>query len=137
MIIHNLETNKIRNTAKFYGHLLQSDSLNWSVFQCIRITEDDTTSGNRIYIKILFETLREYMGMKKLSERLQEPHLQEFFSNIFPKDLGKNTVKNATFAINFFTSIEMGPLTDDLREFVQNADKILLEKQLQEYKELQ
>lgn len=28
---HRLETNKIRNVAKFYGHLLASDAISWEV----------------------------------------------------------------------------------------------------------
>jgi len=47
---------------------------------------------------------------------------------IFPKD----TVQNARFAINFFTSIGLGALTEDLREFLKNAPKLLLEKRYAE-----
>ena len=43
--------------------------------------------------------------------------MQVFFEGIFPKDNPKNT----RFAINFFTSIGLGGLTDELREFLKNG----------------
>jgi hypothetical protein len=54
-VIHRLETNKLRNTASLFAHLLATDALPWSVFDCIRITEEDTTSASRIFIKYLFQ----------------------------------------------------------------------------------
>lgn len=53
--VHRLETNKLRNVAKFFAHLLATDSISWAVLDTIRITEDDTTSSSRIFIKILFQ----------------------------------------------------------------------------------
>ena len=49
--------------------------------------------------------------------------------NIFPKD----SVENARFAVNFFTSIGLGALTVDLREFIADAPNQLLK---QKYAEL-
>ena len=31
--IHRLETNKLRNVAKFFAHLLYSDAMPWTVFE--------------------------------------------------------------------------------------------------------
>ena len=47
---------------------------------------------------------------------------------VFPKD----SVQNARFSINFFTSIGLGAITEDLREFLHNAPKLLLEKKYAE-----
>ena len=33
--IHRLETNKLRNTAKFFSHLLHTDAISWSVLGMI------------------------------------------------------------------------------------------------------
>ena len=52
------------------------------------------------------------------------PHLE----GVFPKD----SVGNAKFSINFFTSIGLGAITEDLREFLKNAPKLLLEKKYAE-----
>ncbi|KAI8592676.1 armadillo-type protein, partial [Geranomyces variabilis] len=68
--IHRFETNRLRNIGKFFAHLLASDALSWEVFSLIRLTEVDTTSSSRIFIKILFNDLCEAFGLKKLNERL-------------------------------------------------------------------
>lgn len=54
-LIHRLETNKLRNVARFFGHLLATDAISWEVIDSIRLTEDDTTSSSRIFIKVLFQ----------------------------------------------------------------------------------
>ena len=66
-------------------HLLTTDAVSWSVLSCIRLTEEDTTSSSRIFIKILFQDLSENLGLMSLNQRLQEPTLQMFFDGIFPK----------------------------------------------------
>lgn len=53
--VHRLETNKLRNISKLFAHLLATDAISWSVLQNIKLTEDDTTSSSRIFIKILFQ----------------------------------------------------------------------------------
>eukprot|EP00889_Picochlorum_renovo_P002456 jgi/Picre1/29486/NNA_004872.t1 len=58
-MIHRLETNKLRNVAKLFAHLLASDALPWAVLAVIQITEEETTSSSRIFIKILFQELSE------------------------------------------------------------------------------
>lgn len=58
-MIHRLETNKLRNVAKFFAHLLGTDALPWHVLAYIRLTEEDTTSSSRIFIKILFQVIEQ------------------------------------------------------------------------------
>merc|ERR1712170_90990 len=55
------------------------------------------------------------MGLPKLAERLFDDTLQMFFIGLFPKDDPQDT----RFAINFWTSIGLGGLTDDLREHLR------------------
>ena len=121
-MIHRLETNKLRNVAKFFAHLLGTDALPWQALAYIRLTEEDTTSSSRIFIKILFQELSEHLGLRKLNERLSDPLMQESFDGIFPKDNPKNT----RFAINFFTSIGLGGLTDSLREYLKNMPRMIM-----------
>ena len=71
--VHRLDTVKIRNVGKFFAHLLYSDAIPWTTMACIRLNEDETSSSSRIYIKILFQELAEYMGLVKLNERLNDP----------------------------------------------------------------
>jgi len=114
-IVHRLENVKLRNVAKFFAHLLFTDAISWGVLRCINVNEEDTTSSSRVYIKNLFLELVEFLGLAKLNNRLKDPTLQEYFNGIFPRDNPKNT----RFSINFFTSIGLGGLTDELREFLR------------------
>ncbi|XP_078161990.1 MIF4G domain-containing protein / MA3 domain-containing protein [Carex rostrata] len=123
-MIHRLETNKLRNVAKFFAHLLGTDALPWHVLAYIRLTEEDTTSSSRIFIKILFQELSEHLGIRLLNERLNDPTMQESFDSIFPKDNPKNT----RFAINFFTSIGLGGITESLREYLKNMPRLIMQQ---------
>jgi pre-mRNA-splicing factor CWC22 len=150
--IHRLETNKLRNVAKLFGHLLHTDSISWSVLSVIHLNEDETTSSSRIFIKILVQEMAEAMGMGTLKVRFDTDNpdpdselapaeestalvskgkfdskpapvsTREWFKGMFPKDNARNT----RYAINFFTSIGLGPLTDGMREFLKNAPKLIL-----------
>ena len=111
--IHRFETNRLRNIAKYYSHLLATDALDWSVFALVSMTEQDTTSSSRIFLKILLTDLVEALGLKKLIERFNDTSMvisvdtpsgtihRGVFDGIFPKDHPKNT----RFSINYFTSI--------------------------------
>jgi len=112
-----LDTNKLRNVAKLFAHLLFTDSIPWTVLSCISLNEEDTTSSSRVFIKILFQELEEYMGFAKLNSRIKDPTLDEAFKGLFPRDNPRNT----RFSINFFTLIGLGPLTDDLREHLKSV----------------
>lgn len=68
------------------------------------------------------------MGMDNLKKKLNDESLKPHLENLFPKD----SVQNARFSINFFTSIGLGAITEELREFLQNAPKLLLEKKYAE-----
>lgn len=116
---HRLDTNRLRNVGKFFSHLFYSDSIGWSALECIKLNEDDTTSSSRVFIKILFQELAEFMGIRKLNTRLQDPTLQGYFGGLFPKDNPRDT----RFSINFFTSIGLGGLTDDLRDHLKLISK--------------
>lgn len=117
--IHRYETNKLRNIASFFGHLLGSDGIGWHVLSCVHLNEEETTSSSRIFIKILFQELTAAMGMKKLQDRLKDDLLQPSFEGIFPKDNPRNT----RFSINYFTSIGMGAVTEGMREHLNNLPK--------------
>lgn len=124
-MIHRLETNKLRNVAKFFAHLLGTDALPWHVLAYIRLTEEDTTSSSRIFIKILFQELSEHLGIRLLNERLNDPAMQESLESIFPKDNPRNT----RFSINFFTSIGLGGITENLREYLKNMPRMIMQQQ--------
>lgn len=112
---------------------MYTETIDWSVLRVIRLTEDDTTASSRIFLKILFQELSGNLGMELLKQRLKEENVQPHLVGIFPRD----SVKNARFSINFFTSIGLGAITVELREWLKSAPKLLMEQKLKEYQELQ
>ena len=42
------------------------------VIAAIHLNEEETTSSSRIFIKILFQELSEFMGLPKLNDRLKD-----------------------------------------------------------------
>ncbi|KAF2972101.1 hypothetical protein GQX73_g1471 [Xylaria multiplex] len=101
--IHRHDTNQLRNIARFFGHMFASDAIGWHALSAIRLTEDDTTSASRIFIKILFQEISEELGMSKLQARMRDETMQPSFEGLFPHD----NARNIRFSINYFTSIGM------------------------------
>ncbi|KAE8150331.1 hypothetical protein BDV25DRAFT_154662 [Aspergillus avenaceus] len=117
--IHRYETNRLRNIARFFGHMLSTDAIGWHVMSVIHMNEEETTSSSRIFIKILFQDLGEHLGMPKLQEQMRDEILRPSFEGLFPTDNPRNT----RFSINYFTSIGFGILTEDMREFLKTLPK--------------
>ncbi|XP_010431014.1 PREDICTED: pre-mRNA-splicing factor CWC22 homolog [Camelina sativa] len=125
LMIHRLETNKLRGVARFFGYLLATEAIPWHVFSYIRLTKEDTTSSSRIFLKFLFEELSELLGIRLLNERLQYLAMQESLESIFRKD----NQENVRFSINFFTSIGLSGLTENLREYLKNMQHLVIIQQ--------
>lgn len=115
--IHRYDSNKLRNIARLFGHMFGSDAIGWHCLSIIHLNEDETTSASRIFIKILFQEISEEIGLKKLQTRCRDPLLQPSLEGIFPR--GDNR-RNIRFSINYFTSIGLGALTEDTREYLQS-----------------
>ncbi|CAG9530643.1 unnamed protein product [Cercopithifilaria johnstoni] len=117
--IHRFEYNKLRNMACLVAHLLSTDAISWNILDQISLNEEDTTSSGRIYIKIVFQELAEFLGVENLLQRIRDPTMQSSFDKIFPRDNPNNT----RFSINFFTTIGLGYLTVDLRLHLNQTRK--------------
>lgn len=113
--IHRYETNRLRNIARFFGHMFANDAVSWMVLECVKVNEDDTTSSSRIFIKIMMQEMMESMGLKTLAERFKDPEVKHGAAGMFPMDNPKNT----RFSINYFTSIGLGVLTEEMREYLK------------------
>ncbi|KAL1742623.1 armadillo-type protein, partial [Schizophyllum fasciatum] len=113
--IHQYETNRLRNIARFFGHLFSTDAISWNVLRVVKINEDDTTSSSRIFVKIMMQEMMEAMSLKGLAERLKDPEIRDATRDMFPMDVPKNT----RFSINYFTSIGLGLVTEDMREYLK------------------
>ncbi|KAG8732731.1 pre-mRNA-splicing factor cwc22, partial [Ceratobasidium sp. 423] len=128
--VHRYETNRLRNIARFFGHLITTDAISWAVFSVVKINEDDTTSSSRIFVKILMQELQESMGLKTMAERFKDPTMRESFTNMFPMD--DPTGKSTRFAVNYFTAIGLGVLTEEMRaNLLENARKIAAVRDLE------
>ncbi|KAJ5444495.1 Pre-mRNA-splicing factor cwc22 [Penicillium daleae] len=117
--IHRYETNRLRNIARFFGHMLSNDAIGWHVLSVIHMNEEETTSSSRIFIKILFQDLAENLGLPGLQTRFRDEILRPSFEGLFPLENPRHT----RFSINYFTSIGMGVLTEDMREHLKNAPR--------------
>ncbi|EPS28094.1 hypothetical protein PDE_03040 [Penicillium oxalicum 114-2] len=117
--IHRYETNRLRNIARFFGHMLSNDALGWHVLSVIHMNEEETTSSSRIFIKILFQDLAENLGLPGLQARFRDEILKPSFEGLFPTENPRHT----RFSINYFTSIGMGILTEDMREHLKNIPR--------------
>ena len=78
-MLRRLETNKLRNVAKLFAHLLHTDALPWTCLEAVRLNEDETTSSSRIFIKILAQELSENMGLTALRTRFNDPYMAATF----------------------------------------------------------
>ena len=86
-----------------------SGILDWKLLRNIELTEEATTSSTRIFLKCLFQDISENWGATTLKKFIEEN--KEFFINIFPYD----SPDNLRFAINFFTAIGLGVVTEHAR----------------------
>lgn len=103
---HRLETGRLRNAAAFFAHLVASAAVSWDVLEYVRITEADTTSSSRIFLKVFFQDLASLLGASGLREKLWAPELAEQLAGVFPRE----KARDVRFAVNFFTAIGLGSL---------------------------
>ena len=62
--IYHYKTNRLRNIAKFFRHLPANYAISWNAMGCIKLTEEDTTSSSRIFVKLMHREKQESMGLK-------------------------------------------------------------------------
>lgn len=117
--IHRLETTRLRNITKFYSYLLSKDAIPWSVLFIITLSEKDTASSSRIFIKILFQELSNSMGIQNLDVKLNSSEVSPFIEGIFPKE----NISKIRFSINFFTAIGLNALTHKLRDKLSDIEQ--------------
>ncbi|ODQ68138.1 MIF4G-domain-containing protein [Nadsonia fulvescens var. elongata DSM 6958] len=115
-IIHRYSNDQIRNMATFFGYLLACDSLDWSVFEVVHINDEETTPSSRIFIQLLFDEMSREIGIREIAIRFKEDYLKPYICELFPMDDKRKTI----YAINYFTAIKMGVLTEDMRDWLKN-----------------
>eukprot|EP00924_Labyrinthula_sp_SR-Ha-C_P009239 snap_masked-scaffold_2-processed-gene-17.32-mRNA-1 protein AED:0.06 eAED:0.10 QI:0/0/0/1/1/1/2/0/635 len=115
---HRMATNEMRNIAKLFAFLMADENtISWeNVFIHVKLNEEETNSSSRIFLKILFQELLSHLGLKKLKQKLFESEGSSGYTGLFPK----NNLNDMRFAINFYTLIGLGGLTDQLRGILEN-----------------
>ncbi|KAL6959161.1 hypothetical protein U1Q18_044124 [Sarracenia purpurea var. burkii] len=73
----------------------------------------------------LLQELSEHLGIRLLNECLSDPTMHDCFESIFPKDNPKNT----RFSINFFTSIGLDGITENLLKNLKNMPRRIMQQQ--------
>lgn len=63
------------------------------VLECIRMSEETTTSSSRIFVKILFQELCAYMGLPRLNQRLKDQY--ELTLTVTETQMDEPTVSNS------------------------------------------
>ncbi|CAF3980029.1 unnamed protein product [Rotaria magnacalcarata] len=99
-VAHHFENVKLKNVGKLFAHLFLTNSISWTVLRCIRLTDKDTTSSSRTFIKVLFLELFQFLGLTKLISRLMDPAVLRHLEGLFPRD-------DAQFCINFLHQLNI------------------------------
>lgn len=120
--IYQYEGAQLRNIGKFFGHLLAADILEpQNTLGCIVLTEKDTTSAGRVFIKFLFQALVEELGIDELQQILHDDELRGYIQGMFPVvDATTDDESHLLFSINYFTAIGLGVLTQEMREILKS-----------------
>ena len=63
----------------------------------------------------MMQEMMEGMGLKTLAERFKDPEVMRGCEGMFLMDVPKNT----RFAINYFTSIGLGVIMEEMREYLK------------------
>ncbi|ODV92858.1 hypothetical protein CANCADRAFT_20522, partial [Tortispora caseinolytica NRRL Y-17796] len=112
--IHRYDTSQLRNLARIFAYILATDALPWTVMSEIEMSPETTNPSSRVFLKFLFQNLQEEMGMSDLKAKFYSEELAPYMGGLIPAD----DLDNLRFSINFFTAINMGPLTDTMRELL-------------------
>lgn len=115
--INDMDSKQIRNIGKLWGHLLATDYLGFEAFECVHLNEKETTASSRIYLKFIFNELVQDLGINELQKRLDEEYIQPYLKYLFPM----NNFEDTLFAINYFTAIGLGALTEKMRQTLDTS----------------
>ncbi|CUM67191.1 uncharacterized protein PRCAT00004884001 [Priceomyces carsonii] len=117
-IIHQFETNALRNIGKFFGHLFASDKLAIDkAWDEIVMTQTETNSASRVFLKFIFQEMVEELGINEVKARvLEDEYVRERITGLFPViEATYEDADHLRFSINFFTAIGLGILTEEMR----------------------
>ena len=106
---------RITNISSLYAYLLANDEISWAILQSLRLTEEETNSAQRVFIRILVEELAKNMSYDGIMRKLREPDVAVYTQGLFPDD----TLDHAEFASAYFTEIKLGLLCENLNKKIE------------------
>lgn len=117
----------IKYLSKLFARLLSEDCLDFKVLRVVKINSRDTTERKRVFLKFLFKETVMDMSLEDttkimLKNKKLKPYLKD---SIFPSI---ENAKDMIYSINFFTAIDLGALTVNMRKEL-NKNKDNIEKQ--------
>ncbi|WPK24175.1 hypothetical protein PUMCH_001438 [Australozyma saopauloensis] len=120
--IFQFEGPQLRNIGKFFGHLLASDVLSLpDTLGHISLTESETTSAGRVFIKFIFQEMIEELGVGEVQKVLDDPAVRSHLRGLLPvTNVTTADQDHIMFSINYFTAIGLGVLTEEMREVLKN-----------------
>lgn len=120
--VFQFEGAQLRNIGKFFGHLLAADILALpDTLGHIVLTESETTSAGRVFIKFIFQEMVEEVGIAEVQQIIDDPVVRPHLRGVFPlTDVTSADADHIMFSINYFTAIGLGVLTEEMREVLKN-----------------
>ncbi|OHS97553.1 hypothetical protein TRFO_36202 [Tritrichomonas foetus] len=122
---------RITNIACLYSSLLASDSISWKVMQVIRLTEEDTNSPQRVFIRILFEELAKNMSHDGIIRKLRDPDVVGWTSGVFLTD----TLDHAEFSSEYFSAIGLDFICEGLHHEIALMHEAIARQKEEELRE--
>lgn len=109
--------------AHQFAHLFITNAIQAASLQCVFLSEEGTTSASRIFIKVMMTDIFETKGAVKMREWIVEERkaLAGLFGVIADESGKQVDLRTLRFRINYFTSIGMGVLTEELRSILEEA----------------
>ena len=126
---HKYSTYRITNLACLYAYLLSTNSISWSVLSIIRLTEEDTTSAQRVFIRFLTEEIAKAMSYSEFIKKLNEPNVIKWTSGLLLTD----TLEHAEFVVLFFTHINLGFILERVNQEVLRMTQELNKQRIEEF----
>jgi hypothetical protein len=120
---------RITNLGSLYAYLFSKDIIDWRILCVIRLTEADTNSAQRVFLRILMEELAQNLSFEGIVRKFAEPEVSESIKELFPTD----SLENAEFASAYFHEIQLGFLCENLDREIERMEQ---EAEEQKRKEL-
>ncbi|CCC70483.1 hypothetical protein NCAS_0E04130 [Naumovozyma castellii] len=131
--VENWEPSQLRILGKLWGHILATDLISLSVFQIVKLNEDDTNAASRIFLKFILQEYVADLGIDEVKRRFDDVEAQKYMETVFPSE-NPDWIR---YSINYFTAIGLGVLTEKMRLRLNVIQQESMEQGEEEEEDLQ